>query len=327
MHSLLRVSCAFLLGGLIVSAAPPAIVSDDVPLGFLPLEWVTGTLQKSLSPRGRYSFVTPTGPVRISDEAEKVAAARRALDELQKAPAIVPIELQFTTTAQRTVQHRPTESPVSGVSIPVPDRYDPPRVMADGRGNYTVVPSQPRSFTTRKVGPGTIVNPSPSGYTTATPEVRITETTTATVGTRRFQASTVPGRPITIPVLRSVPDPTALRALARKCDAIPDSEPAWSAAGTELFVEPRLADGALVVNVVPHIVLPVAPGQPARRIPLPACAAGVLIARGAPPSKGLIPRTDPEFYRVFLGAPHATDETLTALTVAASVQYVGSPPK
>jgi hypothetical protein len=327
VNSLLRVSCASILGGLIASAAPPGIVSDDVPLGFLPREWVTGTLQKTLSPRGRYSFLTPTGPVRVSDEPEKVAAARRALDALQKAPALVPIELQFTTTAQRTVQRRPLESPVSGVSIPVPDRYDPPRVMSDGAGNYTVVPSQPRSFTTRKVGPGTVLNPSGTGYTTATPEARNTETATATIGARRFQASTVPGRPVAISVLRSVPDPAALHALARKYDAIPDGEPVWSAAGTDFSVEPRLADGALVVNVVPHIVLPATPSQAARRIPIGACAAGILVARGAPPSKGLLPRSDPEFYRVFLGAPQATDETLTSLTVGASVQYVGSPPK
>jgi hypothetical protein len=316
-----------LLGGLIACAAPPALVSDDVPLGFLPLEWVSGTLRKTLSPRGRFSFVTPTGPVRIADEAEKVAAARRALDELQKTAALVPIDLQFTTTAQRTVQRRPVESPVSGVSIPVPNAYTPPRVMSDGRGNTTVVPAQPRSFGTRQVGPGTIVNPSPSGYATATPEVRITDTTTAIVGARRFQASTVPGRAVTIPVVRAAPDPAALRALARKYDAIPESEPAWSAAGTEFLVEPRLVDGALVVNVVPHIVLPAAPGQTARRIPIPACPAGILVARGAPPSKGLLPRTDPEFYRVFLGAAHAVDETLTALTVTASVQYVGRPTK
>jgi hypothetical protein len=324
---MLSAALAVLLGGLIASAAPPAQVSEEVPVGFLPLEWVTGALQKTLSPQGRYVFVTPSGPIRISDQAEKVTAARHALERLQKAPALVPMELLFTTTAQRTVRRLPVESPVSGVGIPVPDRYAPPRVIADGSGNFTVIPSQPRSFTTRGVGAGTVVNPSASGYATASPEVRMSETTTVTVGTRRFSASTTPGRALSISVLRQVPDVAALRALARKYEAIAESEPAWSAAGTELLVRPELADGALVVNIVPQIVLPPGPDATVRRIPITACAAGVLVARGAPGSKGLLPRTDPEFYRFFLGVTEAVDETLTALTVTARVQYVGGPPK
>jgi hypothetical protein len=219
------------------------------------------------------------------------------------------------------------ESPVSGVGMPVPDRYDPPRIIGNGNGSYTVVPSQPRSFSTRKVGAGTIVNPTPSGYATANPEVRLTETITTTVGTRRFNASTTLGRQIFVPVLRQAPDAAALRLLARKYEAIPETEPMWSTAGTELMVTPELTDGTLVVNIVPQIVLPSPAGQPTRRIPIPACAAGVLLARGAPNNKGLLPRTDPEFYRVFLGTPQATDDTLTALTVSAGVKYIGSPPK
>lgn len=326
MKPLLHTALALFAAG--VTAAGQGVVTEEVPIGFLPLEWVKSALQKTLSPQGRSVMVTPTGPLRLTDAEASVAAARRALAELQQAPALVPVELSFATTARRVVQRLPVEPPVVSNGIPVPNRYDPPRIIQNGAGGVTIVPSMPRDFHTRNVGPGTVVNPSPTGYQTQNSEVGLTETVTTGGLTRRFSASMVLGKPVALPVVRQVPDVAALRALALKYGAIADGEPAWPAAGTELVVRPELSGGALVVSITPQIVLPpAAAGQPARRIPLPACAAGVLIARGAPGSTGILPKTDPEFYRVFLGTPQAVEETVTALTVAAQVQYVGGPPK
>lgn len=328
MKAFLTASCALLLGAVFASAAPQ-LVSEEVNIGYLPAEWVNATLQKTLSPQGRATWVTPTGPVRLVDEGAKIDAAQAAFDELQKAPALVPLDLSFATTARRVVQRLPVDPPVVDYGIPVPDRYDPPRIIQHPGGGVTVIPAQPRDFRTRRVGPGTVVNPSPTGYQTLTPEVRMSETETVQTGfARRFAASTVPGKAVLLSVLKQAPDAAALHALAVKHRAIPASEPAWSSAGTELLVTPELSGGSLVVNVVPQIVLPAAgPGQPPRRIPLAACAAGVLVARGAPANTGLLPRTDPEFYRVFLGAAQALEDTITAVTVTASVQYIGNPPK
>lgn len=319
VNSALRASLA-LIAGCCFAAEQPAIVTEEVPIGFLPVEWVTAALKKTLSAQGRTVFVH-AGPVRISDEAERVAAARRAIEELQRAPAVVPMELAFVTMARRTVQRLPVQPPVVDRGIPVPNRYDPPRVIVHGNGGVTVIPSQPRDFTTRSTGSGAVVNPSTTGFATLDPEVRMSETTTTSSITRRFTASSVPGRPVAVTVLPQA-DAAALRALALKLGAIGENEPAWPAARTELLLQPELSGGALAVNVTPQIVLP-----PARRIPLPACAAAVLIARGAASSTGLLPRTDPEFYRTFLGAPQVGDDTTTALTVKAQVQYLGSPPR
>ena len=268
MNALLPVALALFLGGLSGVAAAQG-VAEEVTIGFLPAEWVQAALQKTLSPQGRATWVTPTGPVRLVDEGAKIDAARRALEELQKAPALVPLELSFTTTARRVVQRLPAEPPVVDYGIPVPDRYDPPRIIQHANGGVTVIPAQPRDFRTRKVGAGTAVNPSPTGYQTLTPEVRMNETTTVQTGlARRFTASTVPGKAVLLTVQRQVPDAAALRALALKHRAIPETEPAWTAAGTELQVTPQLSGGALVVNIVPQIVLPAAaPGQAVRRIP------------------------------------------------------------
>lgn len=329
MKSSLRGLLVFFATGMMTHAADaPGAVTDEIPTGFLPQEWVNAGLRKSLSPQGRATMVSATGPVRVADAPERIAAARAALEQLQKAPAVVPIEVTFTTSARRGVQRLPVEPPVVSNSIPVPDRYDPPKIIA-GPGGMTVVPSQPRSFTTRNVGPGTVVNPSPTGYQTRDPEVRMTETETVASGpARRFAVSTVLGKPVLASVHRQVPDPAALRALAVKYGAVGDTEPAWSAAGTELVLTPEVSGAAVVVKVVPQIVLPPAiSGQPVRRVPITACSAGIMVARGAQRQTGILPKTDPEFYRVFLGMPGADDDTFTSVTVAADVQYLGSPPQ
>jgi len=303
-----------------LAAPAPEIVTEEIPIGFLPMEWVNVTLKKTLSPQARTVFVH-AGPVRITDTREKVEAARRALEGLQNAPAIVALDLSFATTARRTVQRLPAEQPIVDRGIPYPTRFDPPRII-QGPNGVTVIPSMPRDFTTRHVGPGTSVNPTGLGYITNESEVRLNETTNVGGVTRRFTASSVPGKPVTLAVQAQVADLAALRALALKLGSITDAEPAWPAARTELLLKPEISGSGMVVTITPQIIVP-----PARRIPLPASAAAVLLAPGAPSNTGLLPRTDPEFYRVFLGTPQAEDDTYTALTIKAQVKYVGSPPQ
>ncbi|MGB8170380.1 MAG: hypothetical protein WCF18_22955, partial [Chthoniobacteraceae bacterium] len=233
----------FATGVMVTAALGQSIVTEELPIGFLPMEWVKSALQKTLSPQGRTVLVTPTGPVRVSDREEKVAAARRTLAEMQQAPALVPVELSFSTTAQRVVQRLPVEPPVVSSGIPVPNRYDPPRIIQNSAGGVTIVPSMPRDFRTRNVGPGTVINPSPTGYQTQNSEVRLTETVTTGGITRRFASSLVLGKPTMLSVVRQVPDVAALRTLAEKYGAIPAAEPAWTAAGTELLVRPELSGG------------------------------------------------------------------------------------
>jgi hypothetical protein len=312
-------SLALLIGGWL-AAAPAAPVTEEVPMGYLPTEWATSTLKKTLSPQGKFVLIN-AGPVRITDEPEKVEAARHALEALQKAPSIVPMDLAFVTFTRRTEQRLPVEPPVSDRGFPYPTRFDPPRVIMNGN-NVTIIPSQPRDFTTRRVGTGADVNLSPGGYATTQPEVRLSETSTTGTVLRRFTASTVPGRSLAFHVLPQVKDPAALRALALKLGAIAETEPAWPAAATELRVDAQVSEGALVVNLVPVVVL-----AGGRTVPIRNCAAAVLLARSAPSNKGLLPRADAEFYRLFFGSPQAADDTFTTLTVKAQLQYVGNPPQ
>lgn len=295
-------------------------------MGFLPADWASAALARTVAPDGRYQFVTATGPIRVTASAAKLEAAREALAKLQSAPAVVPIELSFEVRERHTVQRLPVEPPVVDRQIPIPETYTPPRIIPRA-GGYIVIPSQPRTFTTRRVDPGTSINPSGIGYITGEPEVRMEETVTTGLIARRFSLSTVPGKEVSAYAQRQVSDPAALRALALRYGAIPANEPAWTAASTVLSVTPEFSGGSLMVKILPKIYLPAAvAGQPAREIPLTACLAGVLTARGSPASTGMLPKTDPEFYRTFLGAAQAVDGTVTAVTVAAQVQYVGNSP-
>lgn len=308
-----------LLAGGWLAGALAAPVTEEVPMGYLPAEWVTGALKKTLSPQGKFVLVH-AGPVRITDEPDNVAATRQALESLQKAPSLVPLELTFVTFTRRTEQRLPAEQPVSERGFPYPTRFDPPRVIMNG-GNVTIIPSQPRDFTTRRVGSGADVNLSPGGYATTQPEVRMSETSTSGTVLRRFNASTVPGKTVAFQVLPRVEDATALRALALKLGAITEAEPAWPATATEMRMDAQLSEGALVINLVPVVVL-----AGGRTIPIRACAAAVLLAPSASSNQGLLPKADPEFYRLFFGSRQAADDTFTTLTVKAKVQYVGSAP-
>ena len=295
--------------------------------GYLPAEWVTGKLRKVLSPVGQFTLIHG-GQVRVTDRIENVKTAVEALADLQKAPAVVPMEIVFTTVARKTVQRAPLEQPVAADEFPFPHRFDPPRIIMNGNGGYTVIPSQPRDFRSRSVGAGTAVNPSGTGYFTREPEVRMEETTTTAVSTpRRFSVSTVPGRAVAVTLLNPVPDAAGLRALAEKLQAVEASEPAWTVAATELVITPEISGAALVLTIVPQVALPpVSVGQAPRRVPLRACAASVMVTPEARTNVGLLPRTDPEFYRLFLGTPEATEETYTSVGIRAAAQYLGSPP-
>ena len=298
--------------GSIPAAAPSE--SEDISVGFLPLEWVTSTLKKTLSPEGRYKFLSTSGPVRISDRGEKIDAARRALAELQHAPAIIPVEITFLTITSSVVQRAPVSPPADTSGSPVPSHFSPPRIVSGPGGGVVVIPSQPRFSKTRKAEP----------EATANAEVRQSKTSVA----RRLSASVAVGKAVSLPVLRQVSDAAALRALALSRGAIAESEPAWTVGGTELLVEAALSAGELLVKIVPQIVIPAAgAGQAARRIPLSACAASVPISRGTPTNTGTLPQTDAEFYRLFLGTKQAEKDTLIALKVGAVVQYVGGQPK
>lgn len=288
-------------------------------MGYLPTDWVAGALKKTLSPQGKFVLIN-AGPVRVTDEPERIAAARQALETLQKAPSIVPLELTFVTFTRRTEQHLPVDPPVSDRGFPYPTRFDPPRVIMNGN-TVTVIPSQPRDFTTRRIGSGASVNLGPGGYATTQPEVRLSETSTSGAVLRRFTTSTVPGKTVTFSVMPRVEDPAALHSLALKLGAIAAAEPAWPAAATELRVDAQLSEGALVINLVPVLVL-----SGGRSVPIRACAAAVLLARATPSNQGLLPRADPEFYRLFFGSRQAADDTFTTLTVKAQVQYIGGPP-
>ncbi len=289
------------------------LVREDVSVGFLPLGWVAPELRKALSPQGKFQYLSLNGPVRITDAPARIEAVRRALAELQAAPAIVPVDLSFTTTTTRTVRRSAPLTPSEMTGIPVPSRYDPPRIIANGNGSVTVIPATPHFEKPRDL----------SSSVGAVIEEEVRDAAVA----RRFSASLVLNKRVDLPVLRASTDTAALRALALQAGAIDATEPVWLAAGTELSLRAELSVGVLILNVTPQIVVTGAPGAAPRRIPLLTCAGAVPIKRGDPPATGTLKNVDAGFFRTFLGTPQVEDGTLAALKVEASVNYIGGPPK
>jgi hypothetical protein len=307
---------------LVLIATSARAATEDMALGFLPLDAVSATLRKTLSPQGRFVILTQNGIVRVIDTPEKIRDARRVLEELQKSPAIFSIDLTLKTGLRRVTKSSSSQTPAEAVDIPIPQRFDPPRVMIGPNGRPIVIPAQPRDFTTQRVGPGVAVNVSPTGFSTNEPQVNVTRSSIEGGTARRFVGAGSFEKPALLAVSRQVADPAALRALALKVGAITEAEPAWTTAATEISITPEIARDGLVLNIVPQIIVFSGSGQPARRIPILACAAPVLAHRGIPVTIEGLPRADADFYRLFFGAADAGDETLTTLTFSTAMRYV-----
>ncbi|MGB8352506.1 MAG: hypothetical protein WCD79_01325 [Chthoniobacteraceae bacterium] len=318
-----------LVGVLYLCAVRPATAGpaphEDISIGSLPAESVTAALRKMLSPQGRFVILAVNGTVRIFDTPAKIDEARKVLQDLRNAPAMVSFAISVRTGMQR-VQESPNPGPVD-YEIPVPQTYGAPRIAAGQGGNGTVVPGNPGNFTTRHVAPGERVYVNPGyvtgGYVTGT-EVQVQRTSVEGGVNHNYAGSTVFPKPVAVTVATAVNDPEGLHDWAIKNGAVPANEPAWINAGTEIVVTPEHGDNGLLLNMTPQIVLPGAPGQAARRIPIKVCATSVLTKPGAPAKLEGFPGADAAFYRLFLGAQDSVEGTSTLITVAAGMNYTAS---
>ena len=308
-------------------SAAPAGPHEDLPIGYLPLDWVNGVLKKTLSPGGRYLILAANGSVRVYDSIEKMQEAGRALEELQNTPATVQFELTVRTGARRVTHQRyPSEAPALSYEIPTPGRYDATRIVEHSGGGLTIVPGLPRDFTSRRVEAGAIVNTSPSGYATLTEEVRLAETSLEGGVVRKFSGSSPMGSSVALTVLRKTGDVLALRDWAQRHGLISGNEPDWAVAGTEFMVTSLLSNGCLSLQVVPQIVVYAGDGRsPLRRLPISDYATGFVAQRNTAMPMQAAPSSESEFYALFLGARKVEGDSVTLITLVARVQYIGQP--
>ena len=274
---------------------------EDVPIGALPADVVKGIVQKSLSPQGRFVILAVNGTVRIFDTPQNIAQARQALEAMQNSPAMISFAFII-----KTGMHKVTTVSSSGpaVEIPVPSTYAPPQVYQTGRG-YIVTPAYPTSFTNEVVGEQTT----------------ITKTSVEGGVPHRFAGSTVFPKPVAVTICAKAADPAGLHDWAVKSGAVPQNEPAWTAARTEILVTPEHADSGMILNLQPQVVVAAADGSP-RVIPLRVCTASVVVKQGVGTAFDGFPGADADFYRLFLGAQESTEDALTSVTVGAAIEYL-----
>lgn len=320
LRSLLAV---FFAGALTLPAAAPPRPQTDLPTGYLPVESVNAILKKALSPQGRFVILASSGVVRIFDRPENVEAASGALEASRKGPALVTVEITARAGARRIARQSLPQEPAATFEVPIPRVYGRTQIVAQPGGNVTIIPGQPRDFTTRRAAPGTAVNLSPTGYATRDPEVRMSESALSGGVTRKGTGSATLGKPIVLPVSARVAAPAALQEWARRAGAISADEPPWSAAATECVVVPDLLKNGAALQVTPQVVVYASDrGAPPRRVPLPAFGSSLVVQKGAPSS---VHDLDPEFYQLFLGAAKAEKDTEASLVATVAVQYLGTP--
>lgn len=303
-----------LIAALLGSAASALAGTVDIPIGFVPPAWVVDGVRKTLSPQGKFVVLNAIGMVRVTDSDEKIAEVSRVLAGLQKAPSLVTLNLGFVTYGTKTVTVTSAGPTGAADDFPFPRKFAPPKMVQGPNGVVIAVPSQPSQFTSRPAGAS-------AGATQVTTKTEPTKQLA-----RRLVASSVPEKPAPVPVLAKVDDVAGLHALALKLGAITAQEPAWTTASTELLIRTELVGAELRVMITPQIALPAAsPGQEPRRIPLKACAAQIPITRAVPAPTGKLPRTDPEFYHLFMGLPPGAPTDTTALNLTGEVRYTGTP--
>ncbi|HEV7402199.1 MAG TPA: hypothetical protein VGO11_04700 [Chthoniobacteraceae bacterium] len=299
------------LAALVAGAVSGIAGTAEIPIGYLPPAWVVDGVRRTLSPQGKFVVLNNTGILRVTDSEEKIAEVFQLLGKLNQQPAIVSLNFDFVTHGRKLVVH-PNVSPVGGDEFPFPRRFLPPKII-QGPNFVTVVPAQPYQFYGRSTG-ASVGNT--QNVTSLEPTKQLA---------RRLPASSVPGQPRAVPLLAKVDDLKGLREFAIRQGAVTPQEPPWTAAGTELLVRTELVGAELRVTITPQIALPpAAPTQEARRIPITLCSAEISITRSIPAPTGLLPRTDAEFYRLFMGLPPGDPEDFIALNLTGSVRFVST---
>ena len=307
--------CPLIFIAALIGSVAARAGTADIPMGFVPPAWVVQEVRKTLSPQGRFVLLNATGAVRVIDSDDKIAAVSRLLARLEKAPSIVTLKIEVIHSGTKNVQTQiQPDAAIAGTELPYPHRFLPPKIVQNSSGGFIVTPSQPTDFRSRTVG-----------ASEGTAQV-ITQTVPTREIAKRLMVSSVPGTPVTTPLLAKVEDIAGLRAMALRLGAVSDQEPSWTSAATELVIQTEMAGPDLKATITPQIVLPSNSPQEPRRIPLQACAGSVTISRASPSPTGTLPQTNSEFYRLFMGLPAGASDDITALNLAADVRFVSTKP-
>jgi hypothetical protein len=295
------------------------MLREKLTTGHVPIESLRPALEKVLSPGGRFVILPGQGQILVIDHAENIAAAQKAIAQIDSPPPKVALDFAFRTNlTPRPVAPRAVQPPTATGDFPIPTRYQPPRVIGVGGGMVVVVPAHPTGFARRNVGNTLettgIVNPDGSIALDINAE-NVEFDGFVNYGSAIFTAG-VPG---VLPVINGVPNPRFFAPLLQQNNILmPIFE--TTRISTQIVVYPEAVQNQVTVNLMPQLEIEAAePGTQKITVPLKQFRTTLGIQNGLSAKVEGFTGATADFNRHFLGDKDP-EKGGTAIQIRAQIQ-------
>lgn len=228
-----------------MSSFGQSTIKKEIDVGFADLETVRPVLKSALSPAGKFVLLPAKSAVLVIDTPQGILAAEQAIAVAAFPQADVALDFQFVTGLPRR------KSITVAQEVPFPTAYNPPTIIVQPGGGYTVIPATPTKFQKRNIGvtSETTSTINPDGTITMDINTEHTEFE----GFINYGSAILPAGGVgTVPVNGNVANPVFFNPFI---DAGSINFPIISTTRitTSIVIRPRVHLGAVELDVIPRL--------------------------------------------------------------------------
>jgi hypothetical protein len=228
-----------------MSSFGQSTIKKEIDVGFADLETVRPVLKSALSPAGKFVLLPAKSAVLVIDTPQGILAAEQAIAVAAFPKADVVLDFQFVTGLPRR------KSITVAQEVPFPTAYNPPTIIVQPGGGYTVIPATPTKFQKRNIGvtSETTSTINPDGTITMDINTEHTEFE----GFINYGSAILPAGGVgTVPVNGNVANPVFFNPFI---DAGTINFPIISTTRvtTSIVIRPRVHLGAVELDVIPRL--------------------------------------------------------------------------
>lgn len=228
-----------------MSSFGQSTIKKEIDVGFADLETVRPVLKSALSPAGKFVLLPAKSAVLVIDTPQGILAAEQAIAVAAFPKADVVLDFQFVTGLPRR------KSITVAQEVPFPTAYNPPTIIVQPGGGYTVIPATPTKFQKRNIGvtSETTSTINPDGSITMDINTEHTEFE----GFINYGSAILPAGGVgTVPVNGNVANPVFFNPFI---DAGTINFPIISTTRvtTSIVIRPRVHLGAVELDVIPRL--------------------------------------------------------------------------